>query len=79
MSTKNLILGASIGIIIGLVVASAMTYQDWCFNPGGIFYSESQGTQWSFIWETWISWFWPVTLSWAIIATIALYLYNYFR
>lgn len=79
MSAKNLILGVSIGIIIGLVVSSAMTYQDWCLNPGGIFHNESLGTQWSFVWETWISWFLPVSLAGAVTATVALYLYNYFR
>jgi H+/Cl- antiporter ClcA len=79
MRAKNLILGAFIGIIIGMVVSSVMTFQDWCLNPGGIFHSERQGTQWSFVWDTWISWFLPVTLTWVVIATIALYIYNYFR
>ena len=79
MRAKNWIIGILIGITIGMVVSSAMTYQDWCLNPGGIFHSESQGTQWSFVWDTWISWFLPVTLAGAITASVALYLYNYFR
>ena len=53
------------------VVAGIFTYHDWQLNPGGIFYS-NQETHWKYVWETFISWWWPVALivtalSWGVL------------
>jgi hypothetical protein len=38
-----------------------MTIANWRLNPSGIFHDE-QGTDWTIVAETALSWFWPVAL-----------------
>lgn len=67
------------GTGIALMAASIMTYQDWRLNPGGIFFSEENGTQWPFVWETWISWFLPVFALATGICLVILLLASWFK
>lgn len=46
---------------MGLLVSIPMTIADWRLNPSGLFHNE-QGTNWSIVIETALSWFWPVAL-----------------
>lgn len=46
---------------VALLAASVMSLVDWRLNPGGLFYG-GEGTHWSVVWETWVSWFLPVFL-----------------
>lgn len=71
-------LAAAIGLLLGIVVASAMTFMDWRANPGGIFHGET-GTNWTIIMETAISWWWPVTLITMLATVIFLYAVTWFR
>jgi len=52
---------------VALLAASTMSYLDWRLNPGGIFRCED-GTSWTVVWETWVSWFVPVLLLAAAVA-----------
>ncbi len=61
MRARSWYLGIVVGLLTGLLVALAMTLADWWLNPSGIFHNE-QGTNWTFVTETAISWFWPVAL-----------------
>ena len=42
----------------GGATATVMTWFEMRLNPSGIFHGPA-GTNWSFVWETWISWFLP--------------------
>lgn len=55
-------MGASVGVLAGLIVAVPMTIADWRLNPSGLFHSEHTGTDWTIVAETALSWFWPVAL-----------------
>ena len=59
MSRNRWIYAVLIGASAGLFVASIISFLDWRLNPSGIFHSDL-GTNWRFVWETWISWFIPV-------------------
>ena len=50
-----------------------MTWSDWRLNPGGIFHGAS-GTNWSFVFETAISWFVPAIPAAVILSAAALFL-----
>ena len=61
MRNSSWIIGLMIGVATGMLVASIMAAVDWWANPAGVFHG-GQGTNWSFVWETWFSWFAPVFL-----------------
>ncbi len=71
MKRRSWILGALIGIAVGLVVAFAMSYVDWRHNPQGIFHNEL-GTNWDILLETAVSWFVPVALLAAVLSIAVL-------
>ncbi|OUW17157.1 MAG: hypothetical protein CBD18_05240 [Opitutales bacterium TMED158] len=62
--------GYAIGLATGVCVAvsSVFAYASWKENPGGLFRSES-GTAWTYVWETFFSWFWP---SMAVLVPVAM-------
>ncbi|MBW3139204.1 hypothetical protein [Ferrimonas balearica] len=62
---RAMMLGASVGILLACGLALLMALWDWWENPGGIFRSD-RGTQWHFVWDTFISWFAPTTLSFGL-------------
>jgi hypothetical protein len=62
MKGRAWIAGACLGIAVGALVASAMSFVDWRINPGGVFQG-ARGTNWLFVSETWLSWFVPVALA----------------
>ena len=53
--------GLLIGAAAGIVLAAGFTFADWLSNPGGIFRGDN-GTRWGIVWETFLSWFWPLLL-----------------
>ncbi len=59
MSQKYWVYAILLGATVGFIVASVMSFLDWRLNPSGIFHSDL-GTNWRFVWDTWISWFIPV-------------------
>lgn len=61
MHARSWYCGAIVGLLAGLVVSVPMTIADWRLNPAGIFHNE-QGTNWTIVAETALSWFWPVAL-----------------
>ncbi|MEO1320883.1 MAG: hypothetical protein AAFV30_09990 [Pseudomonadota bacterium] len=52
-----LLASGTLAILVSLYFASC----DWIANPGGIFRSEA-GTNWTFVWDTWLSWFLPTLI-----------------
>ncbi|MDH3710910.1 MAG: hypothetical protein OER04_13530 [Cyclobacteriaceae bacterium] len=74
MPLKHWIQGILWGILGSALVSAIMAYQDWNVNPNGIFHNEQDGTNWTFVSDTFLSWFWPL-LPWLIlIAWVILYL-----
>ena len=67
-----------IGVLIGLVVSSVMTFMDWRLNPAGIFHNEA-GTDWEVVTETALSWLWPVALATCLTAAVGLYAVAWIR
>ena len=57
------------GLVASAVLAMVMTFADWRLNPGGIFHGD-QGTNWTIVWDTLVSWFVP-TVPVAVILAIA--------
>ena len=55
------------GATVGLIVASVISFLDWRLNPSGIFHSDL-GTNWRFVWVTWISWFIPVFVAGSVLS-----------
>ena len=51
--------GVAVGFLIALIISAIPTGMDWYANPAGIFRSEN-GTNWSIVFETLFSWFWPL-------------------
>ncbi len=47
-------------VLVSFSTSSIVTFMDWHANPGAVFQSET-GTQWRAVWETWISWFVPLS------------------
>jgi len=63
-------------ICISGLVASLMALWNWIENPGSI-YHDSSGTNWSFIWDTFFSWFWPLLLLLLPVSLLVAYLKNH--
>jgi hypothetical protein len=61
ISLKSVCVGICAGILVAFLVATLPTAINWYDNFGGIFRSDS-GTDWSIVFETWFSWFWPVVI-----------------
>ena len=77
MPKRKWILGLLISFGVSLLISAAITYNDWCLNPGGIFQNEQSGTQWAFVWETFFSWFFPLfVLISAILLLVMLIVYR---
>jgi len=60
---------ASTAALVAVAVAGFVTVLEWRENPGGIF-RDSSGTAWSFVGDTFWSWWWPTFLHIAIILGI---------
>jgi uncharacterized membrane protein len=69
MNRKSWLLGGLVGVLVGLVVASTMSFIDWQHNPQGIFHDEL-GTNWDIVLETAVSWFVPVALITSILSIV---------
>ena len=66
---KTWLLGATFGALVALSVAVPPTFLDWSLNPGGLFRSDS-GTNWDAVFETLLSWFWPIFIVATTILTL---------
>jgi len=74
VNRKNWIVGVAIGVFVGLVVAFIMTFLDWRLNPGGIFHN-AQGTNWTVVADTAISWFAPMSIIVSATALLLIFLF----
>jgi len=72
LKTRYWIFGVLVGAVVDLVVASAMTVLDWRLNPGGIFHN-TQGTDWTVVMETAVSWFVPISVLVSVLALLVLF------
>lgn len=52
-----------------MAAAALMTFLDWRLNPSGIFRS-AEGTHWSIVLKTGMSWFLPVFLLVGVVALL---------
>lgn len=69
--SESIGMGSLIGLILAVLVAAIPTFLDWNQNPAGIFQGPA-GTDWGIVFETFISWFWPVALVLVPVAILAL-------
>jgi len=69
MSQRCLLYAMVLGTAVGFVTASVMSFLDWRLNPSGIFHSEL-GTNWRFVWDTWLSWFVPMFVVGSVAAVV---------
>ena len=64
------------GILTGAAVATAITLivtiWEWMENPGGIFHN-AEGTNWGFVYDTAVSWFFPV-FGWVAVTAALVHL-----
>ena len=67
MTRKYVLLALLFGAGVGLTVAAVMTFLEWRLNPGGIFHG-AEGTNWSFVMDTALSWFGPVFVFASVLA-----------
>ena len=61
--------GLTIGAISASIVTIIITVWEWIENPSGIFHDQN-GTNWSFVYDTAISWFVPTFIQVSIISAI---------
>ena len=61
--------GIVVGVVVSVIVTLVMVTWEWLENPGGIF-RNAEGTNWSFILDTAVSWFVPTLVYAAIIASV---------
>lgn len=78
MNRRYWILGVVIGVAVGLIAAFIMTFLDWRLNPGGIFHN-AQGTDWTIVIETAVSWFVPMSVVVSASALLGLFLFTRLR
>ena len=71
--TKRWVLALLDGVAVGLALGAFMTYLDWRRNPGGIF-RDFDGTNWSVVMETALSWFVPTAAIVSVLSGIRLFL-----
>lgn len=62
--------GPSLGLIIAILATLTFTLWDWIENPSGIFH-DSTGTNWNFVYDTAVSWFFPTFLQSTLILSVA--------
>lgn len=61
--------GIVFAIVGALLLAGLFTVIDWYGNPGGIFRGDA-GTNWQFVYDTWISWFLPSLVPMFVYASL---------
>lgn len=57
----------ALGIISAITLTFIITVWEWVENPSGIFHDQS-GTNWSFVYDTAISWFVPTLITVTVIS-----------
>lgn len=72
MHARTWKLASIVGVLTGLVVSVAMTFRDWWLNPSNIFHDE-QGTDWTVVTETALSWLGPTVLVAFLATAVVLY------
>lgn len=53
--------GLATGTVVAILAAAIPTALDWYGNWSGLFRNDS-GTNWSIVFDTLFSWFWPLAL-----------------
>ena len=70
MNIRSWLLGGIVGSFVGLMVAVGMTFVGWRQNPAGLFHSD-QDTHWDIVFETALSWFWPIAIIVLVLTVVA--------
>ncbi|MFK8010864.1 MAG: hypothetical protein AB8B80_02410 [Marinicellaceae bacterium] len=83
MNDKKLIfhcckIAVVLSFIIAFVMAVIMSIWNWLENPNGIFHNSIE-TNWSFVYETFVSWFIPALLYSFVLLSISTYCYKMLR
>ena len=66
---KILTLSLTLGTITSFIVTFIITLWEWIENPGSIFHNKN-GTNWSFVYDTAISWFIPTFINVTLISAV---------
>lgn len=72
IAKKIVIFSLAAGTITAFIITSIITVWEWIENPSGIFHGKN-GTNWSFVYDTAISWFIPTFINVTLISA-AVYL-----
>jgi len=75
---KLLLTSLTIGSTSAFILTLIITIWEWIENPSGIFHNEN-GTNWSFVYDTAISWFVPTFVNVTVISAIIYFLFIVFK
>lgn len=75
---KSIVFGIGLGGLIAGCLSVVMSLWAWLENPSGIFHGDD-GTNWSFVFDTLISWLLPTFYPTAIIAAVCHLLVTWVR
>ncbi len=75
---KLLLASLTIGSTSAFILTLIITIWEWIENPSGIFHNEN-GTNWSFVYDTAISWFVPTFVNVTVISAIIYFLIIVFK
>lgn len=83
LNYKNIIkhfwsFGIVIGVLSAFVLTLIITVWEWIENPSGIFHDQT-GTNWSFVYDTAISWFIPTFIQVSIISAVVHIIFSIFN
>jgi hypothetical protein len=69
-----LLTSLTIGLTSAFILTLIITIWEWIENPSGIFHN-GKGTNWTFVYDTAISWFVPTFINVTVISAIVYFLF----
>ena len=72
MTSRFWLFGILTGAAVATAIALIVTIWEWVENPGGIFHN-AEGTNWHFVYDTAVSWFFPI-FGWVTVIAALIHL-----